>query len=38
MQVFDTGHVVFSSEPAAFLRAVEPFLAGLPAEPAPRRR
>lgn len=38
MEVLDTGHVVFSSEPEAFLRIVEPFLAGLPVEPSAERR
>jgi pimeloyl-ACP methyl ester carboxylesterase len=30
MDILDTGHVVFSSEPEAFLGIVEPFLASLP--------
>jgi pimeloyl-ACP methyl ester carboxylesterase len=33
MEVLDTGHVVFSSEPEAFLRVIEPFLASLPVDP-----
>jgi pimeloyl-ACP methyl ester carboxylesterase len=37
MEILDTGHVVFSSEPEAFLRVVEPFLASLPVEPSPWR-
>ena len=37
-EVFDTGHVVFSSEPQAFLRVVEPFLASLPVDPSVERR
>jgi pimeloyl-ACP methyl ester carboxylesterase len=32
LDILDTGHVVFSSEPEAFLRVVEPFLASLPAQ------
>jgi pimeloyl-ACP methyl ester carboxylesterase len=34
MEILDTGHVVFSSEPEAFLRVVEPFLASLPVDPS----
>ncbi|BCJ33518.1 2-succinyl-6-hydroxy-2,4-cyclohexadiene-1-carboxy late synthase [Actinocatenispora thailandica] len=34
MEVLDTGHVVFSSDPRSFLRVVEPFLAALPDGPA----
>ncbi|HZX08965.1 alpha/beta hydrolase [Kribbella sp.] len=30
LKTFDTGHVVFSSAPEAFLQAVQPFLASLP--------
>ena len=30
LEILDTGHVVFSSEPEAFVRVVEPFLASLP--------
>jgi pimeloyl-ACP methyl ester carboxylesterase len=37
-EVLDTGHVVFSSEPEAFLRVVEPFLASLPVDPSFERR
>ena len=32
MEILDTGHVVFSSAPEAFLRVVEPFLASLPVD------
>ena len=38
LEVLDTGHVVFSSEPEAFLRVVEPFLAALPVDPSVERR
>jgi pimeloyl-ACP methyl ester carboxylesterase len=34
MEILETGHVVFSSEPEAFLRVVEPFLASLPVDPS----
>jgi pimeloyl-ACP methyl ester carboxylesterase len=34
LEILDTGHVVFSSEPEAFLRVVEPFLASLPVDPS----
>jgi len=37
-EVLDTGHVVFSSEPEAFLRVIEPFLASLPVDPSVERR
>ena len=33
-EVLDTGHVVFSSEPEAFLSVIEPFLASLPIDPS----
>jgi pimeloyl-ACP methyl ester carboxylesterase len=33
-EIMDTGHVVFSSEPEAFLRVVDPFLASLPVDPS----
>jgi pimeloyl-ACP methyl ester carboxylesterase len=37
-EVLDTGHVVFSSEPEAFLRVIEPFLTSLPVDPSVERR
>jgi pimeloyl-ACP methyl ester carboxylesterase len=37
-EISDTGHVVFSSAPEAFLRVVEPFLASLPIDPSVDRR
>jgi pimeloyl-ACP methyl ester carboxylesterase len=36
LEIIDTGHVVFSSEPEAFLRIIEPFLASLPVDPSTR--
>jgi pimeloyl-ACP methyl ester carboxylesterase len=38
LEIIDTGHVVFSSAPEAFLRVVEPFLASLPVDPSVERR
>jgi hypothetical protein len=38
LEIIDTGHVVFSSAPEAFLRVVEPFLASLPVDPPVERR
>jgi pimeloyl-ACP methyl ester carboxylesterase len=38
LAILDTGHVVFSSAPEAFLRVVEPFLASLPVDPSVERR
>ena len=34
LEILDTGHAVFSSDPEAFLRVVEPFLASLPTDPS----
>lgn len=34
LEILDTGHVVFSSEPEAFLNIIEPFLASLPVDPS----
>lgn len=36
LHVLHTGHVVFSSDPTAFLRVVEPFLEGVDAQASPR--
>ena len=36
LRVLHTGHVVFSSDPTAFLRVVEPFLEGVDAQASPR--
>jgi len=33
-EILDTGHVVFSSDPEAFLNVIEPFLASLPVDPS----
>jgi pimeloyl-ACP methyl ester carboxylesterase len=38
LEILDTGHVVFSSEPEAFLRVVEPFLVSLPVDPSVEHR